>query len=87
MPRKIIKLGKQYLVKGMLRCAKEIRREKVLEEAETSRTLVNQIGKCQTIFLGHMMRREKMVHVAPTGLMNGKCSRGRPTERMLEGMA
>ena len=60
--------------------------EKVLKEAHTKRSLMNKIRKRQATFFGHVMRKEKMEHIVTTGMMEGKKSRGRQREKMLDGL-
>ena len=60
--------------------------EKVLQEAQTTRSLVNKIRKRQATFFGHVMRREKLEHLMTTGMIEGKRSRGRQRETMLDGL-
>ena len=41
----------------------------------------------QTIFFGHVMRREKLEHLITTGMMEGKRSKGKQREKMTDGLA
>ena len=43
-------------------------RKTVLREVDT-RSLTNRIHKCQATFFGHVMRREKLEHLATTGMI------------------
>ena len=60
--------------------------EAVLEEAETTRLLIKNIRKRQATFFGHVMRREKLEHLVTTGKLDGKRSRGRQREKMIDGL-
>ena len=60
--------------------------ETELREANTTRSLTNRIRKRQATFFVHVMRREKLEHVVTTGKIEGKCSRGKHREKMLEGL-
>ncbi|GFO38911.1 endonuclease-reverse transcriptase [Plakobranchus ocellatus] len=51
--------------------------ERVLNEANKRRSLVRTIQKCQAIFLGHLMRREKLEHLVTTGELEGKKKEGK----------
>ncbi|GFO45433.1 RNA-directed DNA polymerase from mobile element jockey [Plakobranchus ocellatus] len=46
--------------------------ERVLNEANTRRSLVKTIRKRQATFLGHVMRRGKLEHLVTTGKFEGK---------------
>ncbi|GFO16672.1 craniofacial development protein 2-like protein [Plakobranchus ocellatus] len=43
--------------------------------------------KCQATFLGHVMRRGKLEHLVTTGKFEGKRSRGRQREKIMDGLA
>ncbi|GFO39084.1 hypothetical protein PoB_006997200 [Plakobranchus ocellatus] len=47
---------------------------------------MNKIRKRQATFFGHVMREGKMEHIVTTGMMEGKRSRGRQREKMLDGL-
>ena len=51
--------------------------EAVLEEANTKRSLIQTIRKRQMEFLGHLNRHKGLEHLALTGKIEGKRSRGR----------
>ena len=57
----------------------------VLWEADTTRSLINRIRKCLATFFGHVIRREKQDHLVTTGMMEGKRSRGKQHEKILDG--
>ncbi|GFN93972.1 endonuclease-reverse transcriptase [Plakobranchus ocellatus] len=58
----------------------------VLEEADTTRLLISKIRKRQATFFGHVMRREKLENLVTTGMLEGKCSRGKQREKLIEGL-
>ncbi|GFO45100.1 hypothetical protein PoB_007160500 [Plakobranchus ocellatus] len=60
--------------------------ERVLNEAN-KRTLVRTIRKSQATFLGHVMRRGKLEHLVTTGKFEGKRSRGRQREKIMDRLA
>ncbi|GFO46819.1 cation-transporting ATPase, partial [Plakobranchus ocellatus] len=60
---------------------------KVLEEAHTTRLLISKIRKRQATFFGHVMRREKLENLVTTGMLEGKRSRGKQREKLIEGLA
>ncbi|GFO22815.1 LINE-1 retrotransposable element orf2 protein [Plakobranchus ocellatus] len=60
--------------------------ERVLNEANKRRSLVRTISKRQATFLGHVMRRGKLEHLVTTGKFEGKRSRGRQTEKIMDGL-
>ncbi|GFN87522.1 eukaryotic translation initiation factor 3 subunit f [Plakobranchus ocellatus] len=60
--------------------------ERVLNEANKRGSLVR-IKKRQATFLGHMMRRGKLEHLVTTGKFEGKRSRGRQREKIMDGLA
>ncbi|GFO34403.1 hypothetical protein PoB_006090800 [Plakobranchus ocellatus] len=51
------------------------------------RSLVRTIRKRQATFLGHMMKRGKLEHLVTTGKFEGKRSRGRQREKIMDGLA
>ncbi|GFO11985.1 RNA-directed DNA polymerase from mobile element jockey [Plakobranchus ocellatus] len=51
------------------------------------RSLVRTIRKRQATFLGHVMRRGKLEHLVTTGKFEGKRSRGRQREKIMDGLA
>ncbi|GFN84853.1 hypothetical protein PoB_001135900 [Plakobranchus ocellatus] len=59
----------------------------VLEEAHTTRLLISKIRKRQATFFGHVMRREKLENLVTTGMLEGKRSRGKQREKLIEGLA
>ncbi|GFO02086.1 endonuclease-reverse transcriptase [Plakobranchus ocellatus] len=60
--------------------------ERVLNEANKRRSLVRTtcIRKRQATFLGHVMRRGKLEHLVTTGKFEGKRSRGRQREKIMD---
>ena len=61
--------------------------QEVLKRAGTGRRLLNIIRKRQSVFFGHVMRREGMELVVTAGKIQGKRSRGRQREKMIDGLA
>ncbi|GFN88709.1 hypothetical protein PoB_001521500 [Plakobranchus ocellatus] len=61
--------------------------ERVLNEANKRRSLVRTIRKRQATFLGHVMRRGKLEYLVITGKFEGKRSRGRKREKIMDGLA
>ena len=59
--------------------------ETVLRDADT-RYLMNRVYKRQATFFGRVMRREKLEHLVKTGMIEGKRSRGKQREKMLDGL-
>ena len=57
-----------------------------LKEANETKTLYTTIRKRQTAFFGHVMRRDALENFVTTGKFEGKRSRGRPREMMLDGL-
>ncbi|GFN97532.1 hypothetical protein PoB_002403800 [Plakobranchus ocellatus] len=57
------------------------------EEAHTTRLLISKIRKRQATFFGHVMRREKLENLVTTGMLEGKRSRGKQREKLIEGLA
>ncbi|GFR57742.1 endonuclease-reverse transcriptase [Elysia marginata] len=58
--------------------------ERVLQEAQSERSLSHKIRKRQATFFGHIMRQEKLENVIITGMMMGRRCRGRQRERLTE---
>ncbi|GFS11076.1 retrovirus-related Pol polyprotein LINE-1 [Elysia marginata] len=61
--------------------------ERVLQEAQSERSLLHKIRKRQATFFGHIMRQEKLENVIIPGMMTGRRCRGRQRERLTDGMA
>ncbi|GFN88081.1 endonuclease-reverse transcriptase [Plakobranchus ocellatus] len=57
------------------------------ESRKKGRSLVRTIRKRQATFLGHVMRRGKLAHLVTTGKFEGKRSRGRQREKIMDGLA
>ncbi|GFO08077.1 RNA-directed DNA polymerase from mobile element jockey [Plakobranchus ocellatus] len=78
-----------WFVRRMLRIPWTAKKtnERVLNEANKRRSLVRTIRKRQATFLGHGMRRGKLEHLVTTGKFEGKRSRGRQREKIMDGLA
>ncbi|GFO01374.1 retrovirus-related pol polyprotein from type-1 retrotransposable element r2 [Plakobranchus ocellatus] len=61
--------------------------KRVLNEVNKRRSRVRTIWKRQATFLGHVMRRGKLEHLVTTGKFEGKRSRGRQREKIMDGLA
>ena len=64
----------------------KVRNEEVLERIGTTRSLVKEASKRQAVFFGHVMRRKELEHLVTTGKIDGKRSRGRLGEKILDSM-
>ncbi|GFO45839.1 endonuclease-reverse transcriptase [Plakobranchus ocellatus] len=86
--QKNLEATEMWFIRRMLRTPWVAKKsnEKVLKEAHTKRSLMNKIRKRQATFFGHVMRKGKMEHIVTTGMMEGKRSRGRQREKMLDGL-
>ena len=49
----------------------------VVREADTTKSPINRIHKCQATFFGHAMRKEKQKYLVAKGMMEGKHSNGK----------
>ena len=58
----------------------------MLREAGTTRSLIYRIRKRQATFFGHVTRREKLEHLVTIGMIEGKRSRRKQCEKMLNGL-
>ncbi|GFR99125.1 hypothetical protein ElyMa_001036500 [Elysia marginata] len=58
----------------------------MLNETETTRSLINRIWKRQATFVGHIMRREGLENLLTTGKLEGGRGKGRQREKMLDGL-
>ncbi|GFN81086.1 hypothetical protein PoB_000759200 [Plakobranchus ocellatus] len=72
---------------AIMEAATEKTNERVLNEANKRRSLVRTIRKRQATFLGHVMRRGKLEHLVTTGKFEGRRSRGRQREKLMDGLA
>ncbi|GFN76223.1 endonuclease-reverse transcriptase [Plakobranchus ocellatus] len=86
--QKKIEAAEMWFFRRMLRVPWTARKtnEEVLKETESTRSLMNRIRRRQAKFVGHIMRREGLENFVTTGRMEGKKSRGRQREKMLDGM-
>ena len=60
--------------------------KKHLKGQEATRSLVKEARKRQAVFFGHVMRRKELEHLVTTGKIDGKRSRGRQREKILDSM-
>ena len=83
-----LKATEMWFLRRMLRISyvDKIRNEEVLEKAGTTRSLVKKTRKRQAVFFGHVMRRKELEHLVTTGKIDGKRSRGRQKEKILDSM-
>ncbi|GFN99171.1 hypothetical protein PoB_002567700 [Plakobranchus ocellatus] len=56
------------------------------ELPHTTRLLISKIRKRQATFFGHVMQREKLENLVTTGMLEGKRSRGKQREKLMEGL-
>ncbi|GFS05260.1 RNA-directed DNA polymerase from mobile element jockey [Elysia marginata] len=61
--------------------------ERVLQEPQSKRSLLDKIRKRQATFFGHIMRQEKLENLVITGMMMSRRCRGKQRERLTDGMA
>ena len=54
----------------------------MLRQTDSTRSLI--IRKRQATFFGHVMRREKLDHHVPSGMIEGKLIRRKQREKMLD---
>ncbi|GFO23298.1 RNA-directed DNA polymerase from mobile element jockey-like [Plakobranchus ocellatus] len=80
-----------YILRTLIERAQEVQKDKtnerVLSEANKRRSLVRTIRKRQATFVGHVVRRGKLEHLVTTGKFEGKRGRGRPREKIIDGLA
>ena len=62
------------------------RNKEVLERAGTTRSLVKEARKRRAVFFGHVVRRKELEHLLTTRKTDGKRSRGRQREKILDSM-
>ena len=81
-----LRATEMWLLRRMLRISymDKTRNEEVLERAGTTRSLVKEARERQAVFFGHVMRRKELEHLVTTGKIDGKRSRGRQREKILD---
>ncbi|GFO36468.1 katanin p60 ATPase-containing subunit a-like 2, partial [Plakobranchus ocellatus] len=86
--RKKLEATEMWFLRRMLRISWTAKKtnDTVLEEAHTTRLLISKIRKRQATFFGHVMRREKLENLVTTGMLEGKRSRGKQREKLIEGL-
>ncbi|GFO01905.1 exportin-t-like [Plakobranchus ocellatus] len=87
--QKKLEATEMWFLRRMLRISWTAKKtnDTVLEEAHTTRLLISKIRKRQATFFGHVMRREKLENLVTTGMLEGKRSRGKQREKLIEGLA
>ena len=83
-----LRATEMWFLRRMLRISylDRVRNEEVLERAGTTRSLVKEARKRQAVFFGHVMRRKELGHLVTTRKIDGKRSRGRQREKILDSM-
>ena len=83
-----LRATEMWFLRRMLRISylDRVRNKEVLEGAGTTRSLVKEERKRQAVFFGHVMRRKELEHLVTTGKIDGKRSRGRQREKILDSM-
>ncbi|GFO31777.1 condensin-2 complex subunit g2-like [Plakobranchus ocellatus] len=86
--QKKLEATEMWFLRRMLRISWTAKKtnDTVLEEAHTTRLLISKIRKHQATFFGHVMRREKLENLVTTGMLEGKRSRGKQREKLIEGL-
>ena len=86
--RKKLEAAEMWFLRRMLRISWKEKKtnEEVLEQAETKRLLIRTIRKRQMQFLGHLNRQKCIEHLALTGKIEGKKSKGRPRKTYLNSL-
>ncbi|GFN99673.1 serine/threonine-protein phosphatase 6 regulatory ankyrin repeat subunit b [Plakobranchus ocellatus] len=86
--QKKLEATEMWFLRRMLRISWTAKKtnDTVLEEAHTTRLLISKIRKRQATFFGHVMRREKLENLVTTGILEGKRSRGKQREKLIEGL-
>ncbi|GFO13501.1 exocyst complex component, partial [Plakobranchus ocellatus] len=86
--QKKLEATEMWFLRRMLRISWTAKKtnDTVLEEAHTTRLLISKIRKRQATFFGHVMRREKLENLVTTGMLEGKRSRGKQREKLIEGL-
>jgi len=84
-----INAAEMWFYRRMLRISYEdhITNEEVLTRIGSKRSLLKNIQTRQAQFFGHTMRRKKLEHLMTTGKFEGRKSRGRPREKIVDSMA
>ena len=83
---KKIEATEMWFIRRMLRIpyTARVTNDKALQDANTERNILKKIRKKQAEFFGHYMRKEKLEHLIMTGKIEGRKSRGRQREKLLD---
>ena len=86
--RNRLEAAEMWFIRRMLRISWRAKKtnEFVLKEAGVKRSLNQTIRKRQMEFVGHLNRHKGLEHLALTGKINGKRSRGKPRITFLESL-
>ena len=85
---KKLEAAEMWFIRRILRISWKEKKtnEAVLKEVNMERTLMKTIRKRQMQFLGHLYRQKGIEHLALTGKIEGKRSRGRPRTTYLQSL-
>ena len=77
-----------WFIRRMMRISWTEKRsnESVLKDANLGRSLIKTIRQRQLQFFGHICRHKGLEHLAITGKIEGKCSRGRQRITFIESL-
>jgi uncharacterized iron-regulated protein len=64
----------------------KISKEFILQQANVERSLIKDIRRRQSDFLGHITRKDPIEHTVVTGKISGRRDRGRQREKILDGL-
>jgi ribosomal 50S subunit-associated protein YjgA (DUF615 family) len=63
-----------------------ITNEDILKQVNEKRKTIKELGKKQSRFIGHILRKGKLENIVTTGKINGRKDRGRQREKMLDSL-
>ena len=86
--KKRIEAAEMWFYRRMMRIPWTARKtnQEVLNLANTTRELLHKIRKRQLNFLGHIIRRQSIEHLALTGRVEGRRARGRQRMKYLDSL-
>ena len=83
---KKIEATEMWFTRSMLRIpyTARVTNDKALQDSNTERNILKKIRKKQAELFGHYMRKEKLEHLIMTSKIEGRKSRGRQREKLLD---
>ena len=86
--QKSLEAAEMWFIRRMLHIpwTAKITNEECLKRMDVKRCIIDNIRKRRATFVGHIMRRGGIENIVTTGKIEGKRSRGRPREKIMDSL-